>query len=233
MSILRFLTPLVFLLLSHFCAAGEPGRKVLIMGNSITLHAPAPNIGWTGNWGMAASTEDKDYVHLLLADLEKSWGERPRSKVKNIADFERGHGAFDVAAKLRDELAFGADVVILAIGENAAELTTAEAKEAFSQALVKLLKAFKSHGNPAIFVRSCFWPNAAKDEILSKACNEVGGTFVDISTLGKDPAMKASAERKIEHTGVAGHPGDKGMRAIADAIFGSIQKHLPVRDQKK
>lgn len=79
-----------------------PAAKMLFLGNSITLHGPAPGIGWTGNWGMAASAEDKDYVH------------------------------------------------------------------------------FRSN--------------------------------------------MARSERQIEHAGVAGHPGDKGMKAIADAIFSSIRK---------
>ena len=43
----------------------KKGPRVLFVGNSITLHSPRPQIGWTSNWGMAASARDKDYVHLL------------------------------------------------------------------------------------------------------------------------------------------------------------------------
>jgi hypothetical protein len=229
MNFLRLLSPWLLLFCCNVAFSEDPSpqaNKVLFLGNSITLHSPAPDIGWTGNWGMAASAEDKDYVHLLLADLDKMWGQRPQSKVRNVADFERGHATFEVASKLGEELSFGADVVIVAIGENVPELGTDAAKDAFSKALAILLKELKSHGNPAIFVRSCFWPNVVKDEILRKACDEIGGSFVDISAMGKDQTLQAKAERKIEHAGVAGHPGDKGMRAIADAIFAAIDMKL-------
>ena len=201
-----------------------PATKVLFLGNSITLHPPKPDIGWTGNWGMAASTEEKDYVHLLTADIAKAAGAQPRTMVKNIADFERGYEAFDVAAGLKAELEFGADIVVVAIGENAAEPATDDARAKFAAGFARLLAALKQHGQPAIFVRSSFWPNAVKDDLMRKAAADAGAAFVDIAALGRDESNAASAERKIEHAGVAGHPGDKGMRAIADAIFAAMQK---------
>ncbi|MDP1798443.1 MAG: SGNH/GDSL hydrolase family protein, partial [Planctomycetaceae bacterium] len=198
--------------------------KVLYLGNSITLHGPAPAIGWTGNWGMAASVKEKDYVHLLTAEIAKATGAKPEIKVRNIADFERGYGSFDIENDLKDELHFQADLVIVAIGENVAELANDEARDKFAAAFAKLLSVLKDHGQPTIFVRSSFWPHEIKDGLLRKASAEAGITFVDISKLGRDKSNAASSERKIEHAGVAGHPGDKGMKAIADELFTAIRR---------
>ena len=54
----------------------KPGAKlkVLFVGNSITRHMPLPSIGWTGDWGMAASCEEKDYVHQTVRLLEEKLG---------------------------------------------------------------------------------------------------------------------------------------------------------------
>jgi hypothetical protein len=197
--------------------------KILFLGNSITLHGPAPQIGWTGNWGMAASVAEKDYVHRLLDRITKTAGGKPQSKVRNIADFERNFATFPIAEKLKTELAFEPDVIILAIGENAATPKTDEERNAFSAALTNLLTELKKHGSPTIFVRSCFWPDAEKDALLKQACVQAGGVFVDISKLGADPANAARAEREIEHDGVAGHPGDRGMMLIAEALWSAMK----------
>ena len=173
---------------------------------------------------MAASAEDRDYVHLLAAAMAKAAGAPPEISVRNIAAFERGYESFDPALELKPELAFRAEIVVVAIGENVPELDTDSAKAKFSEAFARLLAILKQNGTPAIFVRGCFWPNAVKDDIMRKESANAGATFVDIAAMGRDGANAAGSERKIAHVGVAGHPGDKGMRAIADAIFAAILK---------
>ena len=198
--------------------------KVLFLGNSITLHGPAPKIGWNGNWGMAASAQEKDYVHLLLTRIAKSAGGKPVVMARNIADFERGFADFKVQEGLKEALAFEADLIIVAIGENVAALPTDAAKARYAAAFSNLLAELKKCGRPTLLVRSQFWANPAKDEIMKRACADAGGIFVDNSQLGRDESNYARAERKIEHAGVAGHPGDKGMQAIADALWNAIEK---------
>ena len=48
-------------------------RRVLFVGNSITRHGIAENIGWTRDCGMAASSIENDYVHIVVRELEKTY----------------------------------------------------------------------------------------------------------------------------------------------------------------
>ena len=199
-------------------------NRILFLGNSITLHGPAPSIGWQGNWGMAASAKDKDYVHLVLKAITETTGKEPESMVANIASFERQPDKYDINSDLKSELAFRPNIVVVAIGENVPALATEQAKRTFKASLTRLLKRLKENSNPVIVVRSCFWQDQAKDTILEQACSAVGGVFVDSSALGKDPRNAARSERKFSHHGVAGHPGDRGMRAIADVIMDALRR---------
>jgi alpha-galactosidase len=103
-------------------------------------------------------------------------------------------------------------------------LKTAEEKTKLQEAITKLLTTLKGHRKPVILVRSCFWANAAKDEALRGACDAVSGISVDISALAKDKSLFGRAEREFKHDGVANHPGDKGMAAIADALMKALAK---------
>lgn len=227
-------TPLPYLLLlihsvASTALAQEQAPRVLFLGNSITLHAPAPNIGWDGNWGMAASAIEKDYVHILLGKWKQATGKTPLSMVKNIAEFERNLDEYSISEQLKDELSFKADTIILAIGENAATPKNDEERKRFSTALDQLLKSLKENGAPTIYVRSQFWPDVEKDTLLKQATERAGCVWVDLNQLGADPANAAKAERHFDHVGVAGHPGDKGMQAIADKIWQEIEKRAQTK----
>jgi hypothetical protein len=199
-------------------------KKVLFLGNSITKHGPKADIDWSGNWGMAASAEAKDYVHVFKTSLTQKQGSAPEILVKNIADFERAHQGYDFAKKLKEAIDFQADLIVLAISENVPALKTPEAKTQFQADVTALLKSIQGNHRPTVLVRSCFWADTAKDGALRGACDAVSGVYVDISALGKDKSLYGRAEREFKNAGVANHPGDKGMAAIAAALLKALGK---------
>lgn len=216
-----------FLLFLFVCFASQTFaqtsfKKVLFLGNSITKHGPKADIDWSGNWGMAASAEAKDYVHVFTKALSVKQGSTPEILVKNIADFERAHQGYDFAVKLKEAFDLQADLIVLAIGENVPALKTPDEKTQLQADVTALLKCLQGRRKPVILVRSCFWANTAKDEALRGACEAVSGVFCDISSLGADTSLYGKAEREFKHAGVANHPGDKGMAAIAEALMKAL-----------
>lgn len=220
----RFLFSLIALVCCATTASAQAKpQKFLFVGNSITKHGPKADIDWHGNWGMAATSEDKDYVHLVTKALALKLGVKPEIMVKNVADFERAHATYDIGGKFADAAAFQADLIILCIGENVAALKTPETQTKYQEQVTALLKALKTNPKAAIIVRSSFWANEAKDSAMRQACAAVGGTFVDIGALSKDEQNYARSERPYKHAGVANHPGDRGMAAIAEAIVKAVK----------
>ena len=200
-------------------------HRVLFLGNSITSHSPKKDIGWSGNWGMAATAKNKDFVHRVADALSKEAGKPCETMINNIAGFERDYANYNLKPMLEEALKFDADLIILAIGENVAKLDSDEASAKFTDSTRQLLKSLQTDDadSPVVVVRSCFWANEAKDQALRQVCEEVGGIFVNIGNLGADESNYARSEREISHKGVAAHPGDKGMKAIADAILEALK----------
>ena len=115
---------------------------------------------------MAASSEDKDYVHLVTSALARHIGARPQIMVRNIADFERNYATYDVDLQMKDLFAFDPDLVVLAIGENVPALGSENAKAQFKAGVMNILRCALAKRHPLVVVRSCFWADAAKDQVL-------------------------------------------------------------------
>ena len=200
---------------------GDGAFKVLIYGNSIALHGPAPSIGWTGNWGMAASAREKDFAHLLVAGLEESRGETADFRIRNLALLERNYTTNLLEfADFADDVAWAPDYVVIAIGENVAHLDEAAAED-YTRFLATLARPLvESAKRPPVVMRSPFWRNEIKSACTKRAAEEVGAIYVDAAPLGDDSANKAIGI--FEHRGVASHPGDLGMRRLADLILAPL-----------
>lgn len=183
--------------------------KIIIAGNSITLHGPAPQIGWTANHGMAASRAENDYVHVL-ARLIEARGIKTEIKAVNIAEFEREPESLtpETYAALRD---FRADVIILRILENVPR----DKMTAFGDAYARLI-GYLNAGQAKVFCVGSFWQNDEGDAVVMAAAKKSGAVYVPQTFLHDE---KYSAAGQFEHAGVAAHPSDIGMKAIAESIY--------------
>lgn len=209
-------------------------KRILVLGNSITLHGRHEPYGWLNDCGMAASVPEKDYVHLLAAALDARTGGQlrisraageggtPPANVLNIADIFERHYADFTSAPLQAQLADKPDLVVLQCGENVPREGFAPA--AFKDGLRVLLTALQGAGNPQIFVTSQILGGGGPlDDIKRELCAEdpAHRTYVDLSSFGADPTNFASAE-PYYHGIIVGHPGDKGMGVIAAALLDAI-----------
>lgn len=201
--------------------------RILFLGNSLTLHGPKPDIGWHGNWGMAASSPAKDFAHRLVTVIEEragirllleptpSDGSSSTANVLNIANIlEREYTAF-TAAKIQKQLDWKANIVVLQFGENVPP--QGFNAEAFQKSLSLMLNALKQSSDPQIFVTgNILSANPGLDEIKQKVCAEDPShrTFVDISVYRSSTSV----------TGQLGHPNDTGMKLIADTLFTAIAR---------
>lgn len=191
--------------------------KIVYLGNSITLHGIAHDIGWHWEWGMAASALEKDYVHVLNRRIEEKTGEPVAYKVANIADFERDPENFDLSF-FQDFRDWQPDVIILRICEN----TPADKIEAFGNAypqLIRYLQEGSAPGKVQIYAVGAFWQDDKKEAYIRDAGKMPGVTYVSLAHLH---STDYQAIGLFEHAGVAGHPSDKGMAAIAEAILAAM-----------
>jgi len=110
--------------------------------------------------------------------------------------------------------------------------TTDESRTQFAAALASLLAELKQsrQPQPTIIVRSLFLPDAEKDKLMKQVSTDAGVIFVDISKLSVEEANYARSARQIEHVGVAGHPGDKGMQVLADELWNALKQAGEVKD---
>lgn len=191
--------------------------KVLFIGNSITRHEVREQIDWYGDWGMAASSIEKDYVHQTVRMLEER-GMKVDYCVAQVAEWEF---RFDEDLGPLEELysnarAFEADIVIVRTCENMKKDILDQGKPYFDN----MIRFFCSNPNARVIVTDSFWPLEVRDRFIREICEERGYTFCKISDMGVDEKYMATGLFRVK--AVCRHPGDLGMEEIAKRLVALI-----------
>ena len=139
----------------------------LCIGNSISKH-PITD-GWWNENGMAASTLDKDYYHLVV-DYLKQKHEKVNSEVVNLYVWEvQSHDRAETLMFFKPYLSDNLDLVTIQLGENASNIDT------FEQDYIELINYVKKNCPKAkIIVVGDFWEYKDRDEQKKNAalaCN--------------------------------------------------------------
>lgn len=189
------------------------GIRVMFAGNSITLHGVKEDIGWMNEWGMAASAKEKDYVHLLM----NKFSEKDRDAtfcICQVAKWEQNYKVGTQTHKLFESARdFEADIIIVRLIENCTceEFDT----EIFKNEYKKLVDYLNKTGKAKIILTGGFWRHPG-DEKIQEIADENGYSYVFLGDLGERDDTKAIG--LFWHEGVSVHPGDLGMKEIAERI---------------
>lgn len=217
-SVLRFLKLLTFgfVMSSNISLLYAQAPKIVFIGNSITNHGPSESIGWFGNWGMAASSAEKDYLHLV-------------SKGLGTTNYQMGDGIYleqqytnlDIS-RFNGNRDFQPDIIIIRVGENAS--VSASTRSSFKESVKKVVNHIRgTRSNVKVIIATTFWRESQyvnQNTALREASTELGAKTVELSDLQDKNGMTAAG--LFQNEGVASHPSDLGMSTIATRILASI-----------
>lgn len=205
------LLSLVLVLLSGCQRGRAPKPHLLVVGNSITRHGPREEIGWAYDWGMAATEQHRDWVHLVLSQM-------PTDSELSLVHCTAPNLVSQVSAIEARVASSQATVVVVQVGDN---LSAGDANdETLLEPVARLLQAADAHS--AKVVVGIWGGDDLRDQLLQQAADDAGAMFVPIHDLANLPGHRAWEQGVFEHPDVGWHPSDDGMAAIAERVASAL-----------
>ncbi len=201
------------------------GYNYLAIGNSITKH-PIVDYWWN-ECGMAATSADKDYYHIVLKHLK----EEKDDVSSNVYNFSIWETLFTDRAETIEVLDYyldeSLDLITIQLGENAQNLDTFESDFEY------LINHIKEKSPAAeVIVIGDFWENGNRDEMKREAAEKCSVKYISLNEIkdkkdymcgiGTVVFDEAGEAHTVEHSGVASHPNDEAMKYIAERIIENI-----------
>lgn len=204
--------------------------EYVALGNSVTCNVTSEL--WWGNWGMAATSPEKDYVHRITRWLEEEHEKDVSTTVINIKNWEVASKRNKKLEKYREYFTEETDLVTIQTGEN-----IVNNKENLASDYTNLLKMIKEQAPNAqiLMLGEVLWPSEDIEAAKQSACEECGATFVKTRSFLKkyDTKFKSAVgikvkgadgkKHKIENETVAAHPNNAGMKKIANLFIKHIE----------
>lgn len=197
-------------------------QRMLVIGNSIMNHGPAPDFGWFNNNGMAASAPEKDFVHLLTGQLQTLYA-GVAVKLQSSGSLERQYGMSNYSIDEFNEPVqqFKPDLILVRMGENVddSQVQARNFETSFREFLERLVLLSGSQPIKIVCTTSV-WSNPQADAVIRKITNEKGYTLVDLSSMVGQGQYFAS---QYANGAVAAHPNDAGMQRIDELIWEKLR----------
>ncbi len=222
--------------------------KVLIIGNSITQHDPNLSYGWAADWGMAATSADKDYVHLLEDSILAKNG-AVEVKAVNITEYEKYFYDWSLINDPKDKYAnWNADIIIATFGANVKNGAN-ESDSSYENDYIfspdkykKIIDKFNPDGDATVIAGATVLTREEIVKVIREAAAEYSYTYVDMTEWTANEYKAYDYEDEIlayyklvtgdttkteVYEGVLSHPGDLGMEKIAEELWGKLEPMIP------
>lgn len=199
-------------------AAKESGHpRVLLLGNSLVRHGPRPQIGWTNDFGMAATSIDKDFAHVLAARVRDEFPTASFALANVAGTLER-----KFVAGLELDRDFGwmrdwqPDAVVMFFGANCPKDYDAKADGRFGKAVEAVRTYFANGGRTRFLIVEGFYDRPALDAEKRAVAERCGDVFVPMADI----------RARNDVRGRFAHPSDFGMRLIAERLWERLKPVL-------
>lgn len=210
--------------------ATEETFDYVAIGNSITCNEESEL--WWGNWGMSATEEEKDYVHLVSAWLGGQSAKPVTTMTLDLKKWELAADRNAVMSDYEDYFNEHTDLITIQTGENITEY-----KETLGSDYPSLFRMIREKAPNAqiLVLGEVLWPSEDIEAAKQAACAEVQAEFITTeeflngyeafykSALGTPVKGNDGATHTVENEVVAAHPNDDGMACIAQLVINHIQ----------
>lgn len=182
--------------------------NILILGNSVLRHPPSASLGWYGDWGMAATAPEKDFLHLYSNILKTN------SKFVDVQITSQNISTWETSMQLNQNIleelnGHHFDLIIIRLGENVGFNIN------YSSELQALINKFRN-GNTKVIITGTIWKNNFVENTHKSIAAKENYNFVSFDKFRSNSSNFSFG--RFQNTAVAAHPSDQGMNEIANLL---------------